>query len=63
MCAAASRHVLVTVTHASSLQLWLVDLSRAAARRLTDRPLNGTMDLPAWVDDITVTLFEPKQQR
>jgi len=49
-----SRHVLATVTLPGGLQLWVVDLAAATARRLTDRALNGTLDEPAWVDDRTI---------
>ena len=49
-----SRHLLVTVTHANSVQLWLADLANATARRLTQRALNGVIDEPTWVDDTTI---------
>jgi len=49
-----SRHVLTTVTLERRLELWVVDLARAAARRLTDRALNGVIDAPTWVDETTI---------
>ena len=48
------RHLLLTVTFPDRLELWLADIPAASARRLVDRPLNGTVDSPAWVDDTTV---------
>ncbi len=51
-----SRHVAVTVTLPQQLELWLVDVAAARARRLTDRPLNGVVDTPTWVDDATLVV-------
>ncbi|MDP3070635.1 MAG: prolyl oligopeptidase family serine peptidase [Opitutaceae bacterium] len=51
-----SRHLAVTVTLPSRLELWLVELASARARRLTDRALNGVMDTPTWVDDATLVV-------
>ncbi|MSU47567.1 MAG: S9 family peptidase [Opitutus sp.] len=48
-----SRHLLTTVTHDRRLQLWVVDVATSGARRLTDRALNGVLDVPTWLDDTT----------
>ncbi len=53
-CSRDSRHVLATVTLDARLELWVVELARATARRLTDRPLNGVLDAPTWVDETTI---------
>ncbi|WP_414663483.1 S9 family peptidase [Horticoccus sp. 23ND18S-11] len=49
-----SRHLIVVVNPGSGLQLWAVDATTAAARRLTDRALNGVLEEPTWVDDTTI---------
>lgn len=49
-----SRHLLITIVHAGSRRLWLGEVASARARPLTDRPLNGVLDEPTWVDDATI---------
>ncbi len=51
-----SRHLAVTVTLPQRLELWVVEVASARARRLTDRALNGVVDTPTWVDDATLVV-------
>ena len=51
-----SRHLAATVTLPQRLELWLVDVAAARARRLTERALNGVVDTPTWVDDTTLVV-------
>ena len=51
-----SRHLAVTVTLPQRLELWLIEIAAARARRLTDRALNGVVDNPTWVDDTTLVV-------
>ncbi|MBL9201193.1 MAG: prolyl oligopeptidase family serine peptidase, partial [Opitutaceae bacterium] len=51
-----SRHLAATVTLPQRLELWLVEIASARARRLTDRALNGVVDTPTWVDDTTLVV-------
>lgn len=55
-----ARHLSCTVRLTDRVELWLVELATAQARRLTPRPLNTVADTPTWMDGSTlVASFVP----
>jgi dipeptidyl aminopeptidase/acylaminoacyl peptidase len=52
-----SRHLALTLTLADGIELWLVELATARARRLTGPILNAVLGEPiGWLDDATLVI-------